>query len=82
MVYSDTDQATLREFGRRLRRARAARGLTQQELAEKAGLDRTYVGTIERGKKNPGLLIVNDLALALDENFADFLPCRAGARKN
>lgn len=52
-------------LGRNLRRARKARGLTQEELAFEAELDLTYVGGIERGARNPSLLVMARLADAL-----------------
>lgn len=53
-------------FGRRLRQLRRARGLSQETLAERAGLDRTYVSSCERGRRNIGLLNIVRLAEALD----------------
>lgn len=52
-------------FGRRVRELRTARGWTQDSLAEKAGLDRTYIGGIERGERNVALLNIFRLADAL-----------------
>jgi transcriptional regulator with XRE-family HTH domain len=82
MAYSQVQRAVLREFGQRVRSARDLRGWTQEILAAEASLDRTYVGGIERGERNPGLLNVNKLAMALGESFAGFLPCRAGPERN
>lgn len=81
MAYTSAEQAVLLEFGRRVRRARDARGWTQEDLAEKANLDRTYVGAIERGERNLALLNINKLAVALGERFEGFLPCRARRRR-
>ena len=53
-------------FGSRLRRLRKERGLSQEGFADACGLDRTYVGGIERGERNVGLENVERLALALD----------------
>ena len=60
-----------REFGDRVRRQREAltiddRPVSQERLAERAGLHRTYVGHVERGEVNPALWNVVRLAAALD----------------
>ena len=52
-------------FGRNLRRHREARGLTQEALAAVAKLDRSYVGGVERGERNPSLTAIGQLAVAL-----------------
>ena len=82
MPYTSSEQAILREFGRRVRRARNLRRWSQIELAEKAGLNRAYVGGVERGERNLGLLNINKLAVALGERFDGFLPCRTGRRRS
>lgn len=51
--------------GSNVRALRIAKGLTQEELAFEADLDLTYVGGIERGKRNPSLLVMARLADAL-----------------
>lgn len=55
----------LRAFGRRLRELREAHGLTQEELALKARIDRSYVGQVERGTRNVALINIHKLANAL-----------------
>jgi transcriptional regulator with XRE-family HTH domain len=57
-------------FARVLRREREARGLSQERLAHKAGLHRTYVGLIERGLRNPTLEASHALARALGTSLS------------
>lgn len=49
-----------------VRRLRQAKGFTQEQLAFEARLDLTYVGGIERGRRNPSLLAMARLAAALE----------------
>ncbi len=55
----------LDKFGKRVRDERLQRGLSQEELAEKAELHRTYIGMIERGEKNITLINIQKIAKAL-----------------
>lgn len=52
-------------FGLNVRRLRTDRGLTQEALADAVGLAVTYVGQIERGRRNPTLLVVERFAEVL-----------------
>jgi transcriptional regulator with XRE-family HTH domain len=52
-------------FGKRLRKLRKANGFSQEALAYEAGLDRTYVSSVERGKRNISLENIERLAKAL-----------------
>jgi transcriptional regulator with XRE-family HTH domain len=52
-------------FGRRVRELRKARGLSQEELAARAGVHWTYLGGIERGERNPALVNIGRIAAAL-----------------
>jgi transcriptional regulator with XRE-family HTH domain len=56
-----------------VRRLRQAAGLTQEQLAFEAEIDLTYVGGIERGKRNPSTLVLARIADALDAEPADLL---------
>lgn len=53
-------------FARNLRALREQRELTQEQLAELAGMHRTFVGAVERGDRNASLRTVQRLATALD----------------
>ncbi|MEE8156458.1 MAG: helix-turn-helix transcriptional regulator [Phycisphaerales bacterium] len=53
------------QFGRRLRQLRLSRGWSQEKFAQIVGLDRTYVGGIERGERNPSLKNIGRFAEAL-----------------
>ena len=56
---------TLIAFGQNVARIRNEREFSQDKLAEKADIDRTYLSGIERGVRNPGIKVVIKLARAL-----------------
>lgn len=56
----------LLKFGERIRKFRKENGLSQEQLAFKAGLHRTYVGMIERAEKNITLINIEKIAIALN----------------
>lgn len=55
-----------RLFGDRVRHYRSEMGLTQEALAHKADIDRTYVASLETGKRNVSLDLIGALAAALE----------------
>ena len=59
--------------GRNVRRFRQGRGLTQEQLAFEAGLDLTYIGGIERGRRNPSLMVMARVAGALRVELAELV---------
>ncbi len=63
----------LSSFGQSLARHRRAKELSQEALAEKADLDRTYLSDIERGVRNPGIRNVVLIAKALGIPASDLL---------
>ena len=63
--------SVLSAFGLNVRKGREARQLTQEALAEKSALHPTYVSGIERGVRNPSLLIVARIAKGLGTTISE-----------
>ena len=63
----------LREFGNVIKSHRKAHGISQEELALKAGLHRTYIGMIERGEKNLTLINILKISYALEIKISSLL---------
>jgi len=64
---------SLKLLGGNVRKRRQGLGLSQEDLADRAGLHRTYLGGIERGERNVGLLNLVRLARALGVDPAELL---------
>ena len=62
-----------RHFGERLRQLRKDRGLSQEELALRSELDRSYVGGVERGSRNVSLINIHRIARALGVEPSELL---------
>lgn len=60
-------------FGKRVREMRKTKGLSQERLAEMAGIDRSYMGNIERGEKNITLKKAYEICDALDVEIQDLV---------
>ncbi len=60
-------------FGETVRAVRRERGLSQEDLAHVAHLDRSYLSSIERGAQNPGLIAISRIAAALDVPIAHLM---------
>ena len=57
-------------FGRTVRRLRESKGLSQEKLAELAGIHRTYIGDVERGTRNIALVNMTRIAKALGTSLS------------
>lgn len=61
-------------FGEHLRSVRTSKGVSQERLAELAGLHRTYVSSVERGERNISLVNIDRLATALEIPLRELMP--------
>ncbi|NCQ11946.1 MAG: helix-turn-helix transcriptional regulator [Bacteroidetes bacterium] len=69
----DSKQEILIQFGIKVREYRNKKRLSQEELAFKADLHRTYIGMIERAEKNITLLNIEKIANALEVNINELI---------
>ena len=60
-----SEESITKIVGENVRRAREAIGVSQEELGDRAGIDRTYVSAVERGVRNPTVKVLARLAEAL-----------------
>ena len=60
------------QIGLRIRELRKAKGLSQEQLALKAEIDRTYMASVENGKRNVAIVNIEKIINALDTSFKDF----------
>ena len=74
----DSPNAILTQFGKRVRQLRQAKGLSQEDLAELCQLDRTYISSLERGKRNVSLRNIAAITAALNIPLAQFFEGIAG----
>jgi len=63
----------LKQFGDRVRKLRRKNNWSQEELAKRAGLHRTYIGSIERSERNVSLINIERIAKALKVNITDLI---------
>ncbi len=62
------------KIGKAIRKIREEKGITQEKLALEAGLNRAYIGYIERGERNPTTKTISKVAKALKISASDLLP--------
>jgi transcriptional regulator with XRE-family HTH domain len=74
--YSKSQKESLKRLGNAIRLLRTQKGLSQEDLATISGLDRTYIGGVERGERNISILniikISDALEVDLNSIFKDF----------
>ena len=71
--YMPMNKCYLATLGKNVRAIRLARGFSQEQLAERSGLHRTYIGGIERGERNVSLLNLVRLSQALEIDMGQLL---------
>jgi ribosome-binding protein aMBF1 (putative translation factor) len=69
---SKSAEKVQKQFGARMRALRLQRGLSQEELAFSCDLDRTYIGSVERGERNISLVNIHTIATALKVSVKEF----------
>ena len=69
-----THKHVLEKFGEKMQKTRKEKGVTQEELAAKLAMHRTYIGLIERGERNPTIRTLYKIAKALDVKSSELLP--------
>lgn len=67
-------QHILLNFGQKMQKVRKEKGITQEALAAKLSMHRTYIGLIERGERNPTIRTLYKIAKALEVSASDLLP--------
>ncbi len=60
------------KFGKRVRDLRTKKGVSQEALAFKAGIDRTYMTSVENGKRNISIQNIEKIIRALGVSFSEF----------
>ena len=59
-------------FSNNLRKFRIEKGLSQEELAEKARVHRTYIGSVERGERNITINVMEKISIAIEKPITEF----------
>lgn len=59
--------------GENLARVRREKGLTQEQLSERAGFTQAYISGIEQGRRNPTIVTIYELATALDVDYLELV---------
>ena len=71
-----SNENILKSIGRTIRKVRESQGLTQAELAISIGLNRNYIGMIERGERNPSFLslykVISGLKMTVPQFFSHY----------
>jgi len=72
-IIFDMEYRILKQFGGRVKKLRVKNNWSQEELAKRAGLHRTYIGSIERSERNVSLINIERIAKALKVKISDLV---------
>jgi transcriptional regulator with XRE-family HTH domain len=70
-----------RLVGRNLLRIRKSKDMTQERLSEISGFSQQYISGLEKGQRNPTVVTIYELSVALDVNYLELLKPDAQARR-
>ena len=70
----DGDKSKLKELGNKIRLLRTSLGLTQTEFSTKVGVNKNYIGMLERGERNPSYLMLVKISNNLPIPLKDLIP--------
>ena len=70
--YTQEEISFLKQIGNKIRELRMNQNISQEKLAFMCDLDRTYVGSVERGERNISVLNLKKLAISLDVSLSRF----------
>ncbi|MCK4344827.1 MAG: helix-turn-helix transcriptional regulator [Bacteroidales bacterium] len=71
--YSTNEKDFLQKVGARIKKLRLEAGLSQEKLSFESNLDRSYIGSVERGERNIALINLNEIAVALNISISELL---------
>lgn len=69
------------KFGARIKELRLAKGISQEQLAYSADIDRTYMNTVENGRRNISIQNIEKILKALDVSFSEFFDSKEFKRR-
>ena len=74
IVGMKTDKTLIHDLGKRIREIRSSLDMTQYEFSTKVGVNKNYIGMLERGERNPSYLTLKKIANNLSVSIHDLLP--------
>lgn len=79
---SDESRKLIINIGITITELRNERKISQETLAERSGIHRTYLSEVEGGKRNPTIAVLNKIIVALDISMTDFFERVGGKERN